>query len=617
MFRIQMFPVGTTRLTVYVRANKTVLGLPLLVAGETLKVDFVYAGGIGVSASPAPLLLMPDMDGVADASASATLTARLDATDGTLTVSGSGLRNARVKPASLSVEIVPTLAVRNFTLSFVPMFGRVLASGTTEVAVVLENPESLLPGEEVRVGFDSSTGVSVVGTSGLTLTAELPSTVLIVGAAYDSVSSLGRAAVSGEVHAGGAVVGNTRVNDAKLYMTIVRRSFSLSVLSETSGSRVSVVRMPAGGTTRLTVLVSGEDTKLGLSLLFAGETVTVKLVYVDVTGVSSSTPVLLVADRDGTPSVSTEVTLTAAPDAMLEAARSTVVVTGSGLRGAVVKPESLSIEILPREFRLSLLGVSVISEEARSGLLIADNTGDQAVHDTLDVAEDVVVDSLSVTVSITHPVAGELRVALVAPGGQAVALHALPSGSDGDIRRTYSSRDHAGLASLVGTGAQGVWTLSVGDYAMDNVGTLDSWGLRIGYIDLPEPGEARVLAGGTTEVKVVLRNPDLLFSGETVRVTLSTETLVADRSGLTLTADAPSAVFTIEAARDAMPFYASVSASGQVLADGVEVTDARVIVDPHPLLVGIASRRVRVLLAEVSTIHRESTSGCSHSGQYG
>ena len=90
---------------------------------------------------------------------------------------------------------------------------------------------------------------------------------------------------------------------------------------------------------------------------------------------------------------------------------------------------------------------------------------------------------------------------------------------------------------------------------------------------------ARVLAGGATEVEVVLENAGLLREGETLQVTLRPTTATVIPLELALTSTMQRATFTIEARHDADPPLGMVVATGKVLllADGTAVAHTRVV----------------------------------------
>ena len=103
---------------------------------------------------------------------------------------------------------------------------------------------------------------------------------------------------------------------------------------------------------------------------------------------------------------------------------------------------------------------------------------------------------------------------------------------------------------------------------------------------------ARVLAGGATEVWVVLNNPGELLENEEVRVSLSGNIVTTDKLELTLTAPKSSTTVTIEAAYDAMPLLGTVEASGEVFLGGAPTASARV--RPASLAAEVVARRFRI-----------------------
>ena len=439
----------------------------------------------------------------------------------------------------------------------------------------------------------------------------------------------------------------------------------------------------AGGSVSLVASLTAIRTPpLGIPRVFAGEELEVVLAYNDGTGVALSTQ-RVTFDADLTP---VGVTL----DALFNATRGTLtaVVAGAISVNAEIASAALPVEIAPRRFRLSLSSAAgKFSRTVRPNELIPDDTGMQSVRSVITVEDEITIESLTVQVEILHPFIGDLRVFLVSPEGEAVALHDRAGGSAENLFETYTSLDHAGLAALVGAPAQGEWTLTVDDYLLrGEIGTLEAWSLQINTgvqviagesipvvatlsgVDTPfgasrlfagetltvdwtytdgvgvtlspvvfdvtsptssvevasilsatstatagvleaifdaaaglvnatvDPQEipvivvrrfrlafvpattARVLAGGATEVEVVLENAGLLREGETLQVTLRPTTATVIPLELTLTADEESTIFTIVAPFDAVPPLGMVVATGKVLllADGTAVAHTRV-----------------------------------------
>lgn len=92
---------------------------------------------------------------------------------------------------------------------------------------------------------------------------------------------------------------------------------------------------------------------------------------------------------------------------------------------------------------------------------------------TVQVDADGTVESLDVTVDITHTYRGDLEVTLRAPDGRVEVLHARTGGSADDLRETFA------VSALAGSPARGDWTLTVRDLAGSDVGSLNRWTLDL------------------------------------------------------------------------------------------------------------------------------------------
>jgi subtilisin-like proprotein convertase family protein len=104
----------------------------------------------------------------------------------------------------------------------------------------------------------------------------------------------------------------------------------------------------------------------------------------------------------------------------------------------------------------------------------------QGVASQLSVDREGQVQSLTVTVDITHSWISDLRVSLVSPTGREVVLHERTGGSADNIQEIYDALKVPDLATLAHDGqVRGLWTLRVVDLAQRDVGKLNAWGLDI------------------------------------------------------------------------------------------------------------------------------------------
>ena len=115
---------------------------------------------------------------------------------------------------------------------------------------------------------------------------------------------------------------------------------------------------------------------------------------------------------------------------------------------------------------------------AAPALAIPDNQV-AGVISRIELPESGPVESVSVTVDITHTYIGDLEVALISPDGHSVALHSRAGSSGHDLHHTWTNADLPGLAVLTGGPSGGTWTLAVADRAARDTGRLDSWSLEI------------------------------------------------------------------------------------------------------------------------------------------
>ena len=338
---------GTMRkVTVRVSGVGTALGLPSLVAGETLAVDFSYRGGAGVSLLPA---------GGTFSLESTELGVTLDATsiarDGTLTmtIGGAGLVNASVELMPVAVDVL-SREFAGFTLSFATPGGEPLASaqvvagGTAGVAVVLDNPELLSAGETVRVVLSTMTVMVVGARPELTLTADRPSTTFTIGADYDVAPLLGAVGVSGEVRVGSVLVGNTRVVSVSLPVEILPRESLLSFATP-EGVALESLRIVARSAVTVRVMLDNPE------LLLAGEEVRVTLSAVPALTAVPGEVVLTAQMSSATFAIDTALGM-GSPLLAVEASGE-VHAGGDVAVNTRVALASLPVETLPREFTLS------------------------------------------------------------------------------------------------------------------------------------------------------------------------------------------------------------------------------------------------------------------------
>jgi extracellular elastinolytic metalloproteinase len=101
------------------------------------------------------------------------------------------------------------------------------------------------------------------------------------------------------------------------------------------------------------------------------------------------------------------------------------------------------------------------------------------ISSMINIAPSGTVQSLAISVDITHTYIGDLRVILETPSGLQALLHDQFGGSNDNLIRSYDSNSHPELAALIGDSIQGDWVLRVADLVGQDVGKLNRWRLDL------------------------------------------------------------------------------------------------------------------------------------------
>ncbi|MFK7936498.1 MAG: proprotein convertase P-domain-containing protein [Saprospiraceae bacterium] len=100
----------------------------------------------------------------------------------------------------------------------------------------------------------------------------------------------------------------------------------------------------------------------------------------------------------------------------------------------------------------------------------------QSITDCIKVNQGGSIESLKVTVKVSHTYIGDLVINLTSPSGATVNLHNRTGGRADDIALTYEGDK---LAAFVGENPKGDWTIEVKDMATRDEGTFESWGIEM------------------------------------------------------------------------------------------------------------------------------------------
>lgn len=106
------------------------------------------------------------------------------------------------------------------------------------------------------------------------------------------------------------------------------------------------------------------------------------------------------------------------------------------------------------------------------------------INSVVNITDAYCIGDVNVEINISHTYIGDLIVDLMSPGGTVVRLHNRTGGTAENIVQTYDdgviNPDGPGtLGDFVGENVTGAWTLTVSDNAGADIGTLNSWTLKI------------------------------------------------------------------------------------------------------------------------------------------
>ena len=130
-------------------------------------------------------------------------------------------------------------------------------------------------------------------------------------------------------------------------------------------------------------------------------------------------------------------------------------------------------------------GTSEVHEQMRNNVAKA-ISGNDTIEDSLTVsqANSFIIDTIEVSVNITHPWRGDMDIVLESPTGKVVTLKPADLDDRADnVIETYSGDI---FNDYIGDNSEGIWKLKIRDiHELADDGTLNSWGIR--FIKATEP----------------------------------------------------------------------------------------------------------------------------------
>ncbi len=105
----------------------------------------------------------------------------------------------------------------------------------------------------------------------------------------------------------------------------------------------------------------------------------------------------------------------------------------------------------------------------------------RGVSDSIVLDKAGTVKKIQVSVDISHPNIGDLKVELVSPAGRKAVLHNRSGGTQDNLVKAYDSDSALVLTTMIGQPLKGSWGLAVKDLTRGNVGRLNRWSLEATY----------------------------------------------------------------------------------------------------------------------------------------
>ncbi|MBW4555881.1 MAG: S8 family serine peptidase [Trichormus sp. ATA11-4-KO1] len=134
-----------------------------------------------------------------------------------------------------------------------------------------------------------------------------------------------------------------------------------------------------------------------------------------------------------------------------------------------------------QQLRTSVASASKQIRVGNSSQLQIPDNHPQGIKSAIAIAESSIIKDIHITVNITHDFLGDLEIYLIAPNNYRVLLQNRTLGRRTDLQTTYTMRSHPALKRLLSISPRGNWQLWLIDYALQDVGKLNSWELVIGY----------------------------------------------------------------------------------------------------------------------------------------
>ncbi|BAZ15557.1 peptidase S8/S53 [Calothrix sp. NIES-4071] len=132
-----------------------------------------------------------------------------------------------------------------------------------------------------------------------------------------------------------------------------------------------------------------------------------------------------------------------------------------------------------QQYKSATSAIKEITGKNENRLTIPDNDR-QGMKSLIVITDSSLVKNIEIGINITHDFLGDLEIYLISPNNQRVLLQSRTLGRRRELQANYTIKKAPVLGQLIGTPASGRWFLWVIDYAPQDVGTLNSWELKLG-----------------------------------------------------------------------------------------------------------------------------------------
>ena len=124
--------------------------------------------------------------------------------------------------------------------------------------------------------------------------------------------------------------------------------------------------------------------------------------------------------------------------------------------------------------------LEIVTSTRNPGIAIPDDD-DVGVTDIAQIDRSCTIDSAELDIEIRHTFRGDVFAELSSPGGTLLILKRVDDDDNADLVGTFPTTimPVQPLDNFAGEQGMGPWTLNVGDLGEEDIGSLESWTIRL------------------------------------------------------------------------------------------------------------------------------------------